>query len=198
MMLHTLNLLVTLVTADAKPVHWENGVIRIARDRKQAEAFGKLTSPKAQCVSVAEARKLLPGVLTHDWPPEDIAGVWIQEGVVVHPKRYMDALWHACQVCGIWQTLTMQCTEASGISGSCMKQDIAADYNQAHVEFRQECICSLKDLNQEYDEVLVAAGAATEAIEELAGFVPMRLCQVCSKYHAVLICLGTISVLSPH
>lgn len=97
--LHVLTWVKSLVDADPRPVHWENGVLRIARDNKQAEAFGELKSPKAACVSVAESIHHLPGVLTHGWSPDDVAGIWIPEGVVVHPKRYMNALWHACQVC---------------------------------------------------------------------------------------------------
>ncbi|GMH37023.1 hypothetical protein BSKO_04896 [Bryopsis sp. KO-2023] len=136
------------------PICWRNGVIRVAKDSKQVENYRELglSSSAVECLSLAEASDLVPGLIPPELDGVDGAALWIKEGAVIHPQRYMQYLWHACE-------------------------DLVESDPNGKLNFRTEAIESLEDVKGQYDAIVVAAGAATGAIKELADEISMRLCQ---------------------
>ncbi|GAB4818006.1 hypothetical protein N2152v2_005052 [Parachlorella kessleri] len=84
------------------------------------------------------------------------AGLLMRNAVVLHPLRYLEALWAAC----------------------CQQAKHAGQGSEARLIPR--AVASLGELEKEwgpYDAVVVAAGAAVGRIAELEGMLPVQLCQ---------------------
>eukprot|EP00803_Ostreobium_quekettii_P003434 evm.model.scf_1024.1 EVM.evm.TU.scf_1024.1 scf_1024:6397-9038(+) len=95
---------------DAQVICWRNGLVRVAQTRKQVSGFRQIKPPTGGhnnghplAISLQEAQRLIPGLTAGDWMREDeavkdTACLWIPDGAVLHPRRYLAALWEACQV----------------------------------------------------------------------------------------------------
>eukprot|EP00873_Tetraselmis_striata_P043043 jgi/Tetstr1/463307/TSEL_008231.t1 len=153
---------------------WRSGLLRPAKSSKQAADFLKFCGDAhpggnwggARAVDAAAARALVPGLslaeLAADQvgtessatlPPDSPAGLHVPDGLVLHSKRYLSALWRACEAAA----------EAAG-PGS-------------EARFHTARIRSPADLTQDadgapYSAVVVAAGAAIGTIQGLGEVEP--------------------------
>ncbi len=187
-------------------------MLRPAANAKQAADFHKFASAHHQpgpmpngtgalltaaALSKAEARALVPAIMTHAVDPQSqlqpagdetsleagpappgkqqvkqqrqrakqharqqpqpqAAALHVPHGVTLHPQRYMQALWLACQ------QAAAQCQPAS-----------TAELHIQHVE----SVAALQQQHGPFDAVVVAAGAAVGSINEVGEQLPLDLCQ---------------------
>ena len=135
--------------AGAEGGEWSrrDGVLRPARDGKQARDFEVATERHAPLVGVAEAsaaQEAVPGLAA----PPGGAALLAPQGMVVDSRRYLQALWRAC----------------IALRG--------AEDGPRLLETRVE---SLDALTAEggYDAVVLCAGAAANALPETSGRLPL-------------------------
>ncbi|KAK9842126.1 hypothetical protein WJX84_004137 [Apatococcus fuscideae] len=154
---------------------WRQSMVRLAATAKQSRQFekackqlqqqrqaGAVQSIAASPITVAEARDLLPGLSssafdTADLPEGSVAGLLIQGGLVLHPSKYIRAVWEA----------TKQMAEDAKYA---CRAELHAPL-QVH---------SLEWLQQEhgpFNAVLCAAGAAAGMLPEIGKALPVDLCQ---------------------
>lgn len=88
--------------------------------------------------------------------PSEAAGLIARKAVVLHPLRYLRAVWAACGALA------------------------AAAGGGSSVRLVTRQVASLGELEREagpYDAVVVTAGAAAGSVQEMAGVLPVTLCQ---------------------
>ncbi|KAK9833582.1 hypothetical protein WJX81_008540 [Elliptochloris bilobata] len=146
---------------------WRQPLMRPARNEQQAREFaaaeGRTTGSGFQVspLPAAAVAALAPGMCADAIAAASAAGgagaaLLVQGGLVLHPERYLRALWEACR------------QRAADIGGGC-----AAQLVRQHVP-------SLVQLQADagpFDAVVVAAGAAVGVLPELRGLLPLELCQ---------------------
>nr|CAD1827797.1 unnamed protein product [Ananas comosus var. bracteatus] len=99
------------------------------------------------------AQSLVPGLCV----PFDFA-VYMPHAVNIHPKRYLQALFLACQ----------NLADESSASNICEEREL---------NLFRETIKSLRQLADEYDAMIICLGAKVDMLPELAGKLPLRSCR---------------------
>jgi glycine/D-amino acid oxidase-like deaminating enzyme len=150
---------------------WRHGVLRPARTARQAANFAKnvpnvpgvTTVGGAHCVTADKLPAIVPGLNPASLLPENIhddtaatSGFFVPGAVVLHPLRYLAALWAACGALA------------------------AAASPASSAELLLHPVPSLAALELErgpYDAVIVAAGAAIGAIKETKDLLDLELCR---------------------
>lgn len=148
---------------------WRQDILRPAADAKQAAGFEALQthpvdkSASLQAISDKQAHALLPGLNTEALPnlsagatDASVAALLIRGGLVLHPHKYLRAVWQQCQA---------QLAELGNGSEACLR------LHQVH------SLTQLEEQHGPYDAVVVAAGAAAATLPEVGGILPLRLCQ---------------------
>ncbi|GLJ43028.1 hypothetical protein SUGI_0892990 [Cryptomeria japonica] len=141
----------------AEPIVWRRGILRTVLDAKNINDTSKsahvsLPNCKISYINGVEARELLPGML----PPSDFS-LYMPQAVNIHPGRYLQALFMACQK-------EARTWSAEGCSGT-------------EVSLHKRNINSLLELSGEYDAVIVCLGAKASLLPELAGKLPLSTCR---------------------
>ncbi len=147
------------------PLARRSGVLRAARDAEQVERWASLFAeggaPQGlRALSQAEAEVLAPGLRAgagsslSGLDAEGPAALYDPAGVVVDTRRYLEALWGCCE-------------ELADAAPGC-----AADLELGR---RVESLAGL-EAESRLDGLIVAAGAAAEALPELRGRLGLRLC----------------------
>ena len=157
---------------------WRHGLLRPARNPKQARDFAKNVSKDAETAQATKAEvlktfkelvKLVPGLETRslikDSAEEDAlqemesshaVGLLNKSAIIIQPRGYLEALWRSCQLTA------------------------AASSPYASVTLKLRNISSLAQLqNKEegpYNGIVVAAGAAIDSITETRGMFPLDVC----------------------
>ncbi|CAM6103033.1 unnamed protein product [Calypogeia fissa] len=150
----------------AEPLAWRRGILRLARQEKHAITFQKNVkdqndSSKINLLRGSEAGLLLPGLVL----PEEASALHIPQAINIHPQRYLEALWVACE---------------EFARHACM---VGSPGTEA--VFRRGKVNSLRDLTGDYEAVLVCLGAQAILLPELANKLPISLCRgVVAKLHA--------------
>lgn len=145
---------------ESSPFYWQGGIVRPATTERQASDFtrnvGKQASEngwEAELLDYESSVGLLPGLRFPTCPKrkeEPAFAMYIKKGMVIHPVRYLNRLWTACQ----------ELARSSGGEASFWKQKVESTHE-------------LKD----YDGVIVAGGAATSAIREMKELkLPLTFC----------------------
>ena len=168
------------------PFVWRHGLLRPARQLKQAQQFAKhiISHPHgaelaeemgARCIyDVEELEKMVPGMrfehnLMEAADAEKLLqeststsksaafGLFTRNAVVLQPQHYLAALWKSCQN---------------------MHIELASSSSTA--TFHKRRVSSLAQLEHEegpFDGIVIAAGAAVDSIAESKGHLPLDLCQ---------------------
>lgn len=147
------------------PLARRSGVLRVARDAEQSARWERLFAEGGvpaglRTLSSAEAEALAPGihaaggVALSGFDDKGPAALLDPDGCVVDTRRYVEAMWGCCKEL------------AEMTPGSTAELELGR-----HVE-------SLAGLEAELrpDAVIIAAGAAAEALPELRGRLGLRLC----------------------
>jgi glycine/D-amino acid oxidase-like deaminating enzyme len=132
---------------------WRHGLLRKATSPKQAADFSKLAkmqrnsspfemkhSDDVVLLTMDDACRLVPGLaLSPEEEDDDVgtAAMLASRGLVLHPGRYLKALWQSCQT-----------------------------VPYGHATLHVEAIKSLEELTGEHEAVVVAAGAAVGSVQE--------------------------------
>ena len=147
------------------PLAHRSGVLRAARDTEQVGRWASIfaedgSPPGLQVLSQAEAEALAPGLRAGSGCPlsglggEGPTALHDPAGVVVDTRRYLEALWGCCE-------------ELADAAPGC-----AADLELGS---RVESLAGL-EAETRLEALVVAAGAAAEALPELRGRLGLRLC----------------------
>eukprot|EP00192_Tetraselmis_astigmatica_P012825 CAMPEP_0117659798 /NCGR_PEP_ID=MMETSP0804-20121206/6623_1 /TAXON_ID=1074897 /ORGANISM="Tetraselmis astigmatica, Strain CCMP880" /LENGTH=392 /DNA_ID=CAMNT_0005466477 /DNA_START=571 /DNA_END=1749 /DNA_ORIENTATION=- len=169
----------------SETIAWRSGLIRPAKRIKHALDFAKFCSGEsakmwgnARTVTHEEATRLVPGLsleaLQADMaekrkdgkgattmPPGAVA-LHIPQGVVLHPKKYLRALWKAC-------VSKAKAASHRGSSANIVRLKVDSLAALSACQAAEGC--------GQYDAIIVAAGAAAGAIQELKGKLPLQLTQ---------------------
>lgn len=172
---------------DALPFVWRHGVVRPARDDKQAKSIERNLTQKKDDTTLAELltadalSKCVPGLhlpshtttttTNENNNQVNSAGFIVPSAIVLHPVRYLHALWKACQL------------QAASNGGAAT----------LHLNSTFNSVQQLHDNNNNnnngrspYKAVIIAAGAAMSTIHEAKDTLPIELCHGCTlemKYH---------------
>ncbi|DBA97380.1 TPA: hypothetical protein ACH3X1_015107 [Trebouxia sp. C0004] len=138
---------------------WRQDILRPAADAKQAVGFEALqihpicNSASAQAISGKQAHVLLPGLNEAALPSpaagasdSTVAALLIRGGLVLHPYKYLRAVWQQCQA---------QLAELGNGSEACLRLQQVPSLTQ------------LEEQHGPYDAVVVAAGAAAATLPEV-------------------------------
>ncbi|KAK9698011.1 hypothetical protein RND81_08G076900 [Saponaria officinalis] len=133
------------------------GILRPAVHEKNLDvmkinALNCLSSCRIKTIDGVAARELVPNLCT----PLNTA-FFMPEAVNVNPQTYLQALYLACR--NLVTTVN---------STGCQSKSIIL-----HKKF----VASLRDLEGEYDAVIVCLGAKVDMLPELSGILPIRRCR---------------------
>ncbi|KAM7472960.1 hypothetical protein LguiA_011143 [Lonicera macranthoides] len=133
------------------------GILRPAVSLKNIDAMNDnaqncLAGCRIESIDKDIAQKLVPNLCI----PFN-AAFYMPEAVNVHPQRYLEALYRACE------TLV----ENLSISG----------FEGKMVHLHKKSVHSLLELAGEYDAVIICAGARASFLPELSGRLPLRMCR---------------------
>ncbi|CAL9087318.1 unnamed protein product [Musa acuminata var. zebrina] len=129
---------------------WKRGIIRPASQknvdvlRENAQSFSE--SCYLELLDRSAARYLVPDLCV----PLDLA-VYMPLAMNIHPKRYLQALFLACN-------------------------DLA-ECEEREIYLFKESINSLHQLSEEYDAVVICLGAKVDKLPQLSGKLPLRTCR---------------------
>ncbi|KAK1287910.1 hypothetical protein QJS10_CPB19g00653 [Acorus calamus] len=135
-----------------KQIVWKRGILRPATTTKNADI---LKENARNCSGVCTikvidkdaAQKLIPEICL----PLDSA-IFMPSAVNIHPKRYLQALFLACQ-------------------------KFASRSEGREIHLFKEPINSLLELAGEYTSVIICLGAKVDMLPELSGKLPLRMCR---------------------
>ncbi|KAH9534485.1 hypothetical protein CY35_17G008100 [Sphagnum magellanicum] len=143
------------------PIAWRRGILRPALLEKHAADFRKIKVQNVEedsneagvlCLEEGEARALVPGLVL----PDNSVALFMPHGLNLHPRRYLEALWMACQ------TFARKASSVGspGTQAVLLKQHIS----------------TLSELSG-YDAVVVCMGANVVMLPELAGKLTLSMCR---------------------
>ncbi|BFI28697.1 hypothetical protein MPTK2_2g22170 [Marchantia polymorpha subsp. ruderalis] len=151
----------------AAPLAWRRGILRLAKQQKHAVTFQKNVNSvendksKVACLGAPAARELVPGLEL----PLDGLALYIPEAINIHPQRYLEALWMACE--------------------SFAKKSSTTGCPGTQALFRNNNVASLSDLKGSYEAVIVCMGAQAKLLPELVDKLPLTTCRgVVAQLHA--------------
>ncbi|XP_077238045.1 FAD-dependent oxidoreductase family protein isoform X2 [Tasmannia lanceolata] len=136
---------------------WRRGILRPATALKNVDILKEnaqncLGSCRIEFIDKDAARNLVPDLCV----PFNSA-VYMPEALNIHPKRYLQALFLACQSLA-------DDTSASGYGGK-------------EIYLHKKSVNSLLDLAGEYSAVIICLGAKAKMLPELSGKLPLRTCR---------------------
>ncbi|KAJ7516901.1 hypothetical protein O6H91_21G003400 [Diphasiastrum complanatum] len=143
----------------AEPLVWRRGIIRPAftdneiQEYKQNMMKHSGIPVELTTISGAQAKMLVPGLTVM---ANDVV-FFMPQAVNINPRRYLQALWHACQ------------TYARDAS--------ARGCAETKVVLIREHVQCLSGLPGDYDGVVVCLGAKVNLLPELAGKLPLSSCR---------------------
>lgn len=143
------------------PIAWRRGILRPALLEKHAADFRKIKVRNVEensndagvlCLEEEEARALVPGLVL----PDNSVALFMPHGLNLHPRRYLEALWMACQ------TFARKASSVGspGTQAVLLKQHIS----------------TLSELSG-YEAVVVCMGANVVMLPELAGKLTLSMCR---------------------
>ncbi|XP_073010077.1 uncharacterized protein [Typha latifolia] len=140
-----------------KTIVWRRGILRPATSEKNAEILMENAQSCLQSCSLEALNKeavecLIPGLCV----PLNFA-VYMPLGMNIHPKRYLQALFVACQ------------NLADELSASSRKE--------REINLYRKSVTNLHQLAGEYDAVIICLGAKVDMLPELEGKLPLRTCR---------------------
>ncbi|XP_058067543.1 uncharacterized protein LOC131216928 isoform X2 [Magnolia sinica] len=133
------------------------GILRPASDMKNADILKEnaqncLGSCRIEFIHKDAAQNLVPDLCV----PVNSA-VYMPQAVNVHPKRYLQALFLACQ--------------------NLVKDLSAAGYYGKEIHMHKKSVNRLLELAGEYNAVIICLGAKADTLLELSGKLPLRTCR---------------------
>lgn len=133
------------------------GILRPATSMKTLNvlndnAHNSLASCKIEIIDKDAALKLVPNLHV----PFNLA-FYMPEAVNVNSQYYLKALFLACQ--------------------NLVKELSASDFGKKKLCLQKKSVCELRELEGEYDAVIVCLGAKADLLPELAGRLPLRTCR---------------------
>lgn len=144
-----------LPTRDSNPIAWRRGILRPLVAEKHVKDARKLPCGNGQqagirCLERPMAQAMVPGLEL----PELGLGLYIPEGINLHPRSYLDALWLACE--------NFAHNAGAGTRATLVNQHVS----------------SLAELAREgYEAVVVCTGSKAVLLPELAGKLPLTMCR---------------------
>lgn len=179
---------------------WRHGMLRPPKTKKQAREFLNNVNKDiqaaefvgARCIDYKEMTSLVDGLslslLDLDTESIDetkenvdkksgIVGLYTARTLVLHPLRYLEALWKSCTAIPC-SSAALHVLSSSPTSSSMLDSEGESDTSETSPN--QTLISSLTDFEREhgrFDAIIVAAGAALDTIEEARGLLPLDLCQ---------------------
>ncbi|KAG9456247.1 hypothetical protein H6P81_000755 [Aristolochia fimbriata] len=144
-------------TISARRLVWRRGIMKPATAAKNVDILKKnaqngLGSCRLEFMNRDAAQNLLSNLCV----PFDSA-VYMPQAMNVHPQRYLQALFLACQ--NLVQDFT------------------ASGYKRKEIHVYKETINDLGQLAGDYDVVVLCLGAKANMLPELQGKLPLRLCR---------------------
>ncbi|KAK6236888.1 hypothetical protein SCA6_012225 [Theobroma cacao] len=133
------------------------GILRPATNMKTLNVLNDnaqscLASCKIEIIDKDAAQKLVP----HIHVPFNLA-FYMPEAVNVNSLRYLKALFLACQ--------------------NLAKELSASGFGRKKLCLLKKSVCELRELEGEYDAVIICLGAKADLLPELAGRLPLRSCR---------------------
>lgn len=140
-----------LPTRDSNPIAWRRGILRPLVAEKHIKDARKLAGGNGpSCLERTMAQAMVPGLEL----PELGLGLYIPEGINLHPRSYLDALWLACE--------SFAHNAGAGSRATLVKERVS----------------SLAELAREgYEAVVVCTGSKAVMLPELAGKLPLAMCR---------------------
>ncbi|KAG0468610.1 hypothetical protein HPP92_017938 [Vanilla planifolia] len=138
------------------PLILRRGILRPATAEAKMEilkanARNGISSCTIEILDGQAAKGLVPSLSV----PLDLA-VYFPQAMNIHPKRYLQALFVACEN---------------------FANDISSTYASTEIKLRKKSVHSLHELDGEYDAVVVCLGAKVGTLPELSGRLPLRTCR---------------------
>ncbi|XP_073385762.1 uncharacterized protein [Physcomitrium patens] len=145
------------LTGESKPIAWRRGILRPLVAEKHIRDARKLDGgcdgsriEGIRCLERPVAKAMVPGLEL----PENGLGLYIPDGINLHPRTYLDALWLACA--------DFAHNACPGTRAALVKQHVS----------------SLAELSREgYNAVVVCTGSKAVLLPELAGKLPLSMCR---------------------
>ncbi|KAK9947396.1 hypothetical protein M0R45_003022 [Rubus argutus] len=143
--------------SDDAPIVRRRGILRPALSMKNMmmlkdNAQNGLASCRIETIDKDGAQNLVPGICL----PLNTS-FYMPEAVNVHPQRYLQALFLACQ-----NLVKELCDYGLGVK---------------ELRLHKDSVHKLLDLEGEYQAVIVCLGAKVEMLPELCGRLPLRTCR---------------------
>ncbi|XP_062010546.1 uncharacterized protein LOC133726922 isoform X1 [Rosa rugosa] len=143
--------------SDDAPIVRRRGILRPALSMKNMmvlkdNAQNGLASCRIEAIDEDGAQNLVPGICS----PFNTS-FYMPEAVNVHPQRYLEALFLACQ--------------------TLVKELCASGLGVKELHLHKDSIHKLLDLEGEYQAVIVCLGAKADLLPELSGRLPLRTCR---------------------
>lgn len=133
------------------------GIIRPATNMKTLNVLNDnakncLANCKIEIIDKNAAEKLVP----HIHMPFNLA-FYMPEAINVNSKYYLNALFLACQ--------------------NIVKELSASGFGKKNLCLQKKSVYELRELEGEYDAVIICLGAKADLLPELAGKLPLRTCR---------------------
>ncbi|KAJ8634846.1 hypothetical protein MRB53_009113 [Persea americana] len=147
-----------LANSSEGPLIQRRGILRPATDMKNADTLKEnaqncLGSCRIELIDKDGAQTLVPNLFV----PSNSA-VYMPQAVNINPKRYLQALFLACQ--------------------DLVKESPRSRYEEEKVvHLHKKSITNLSELSGEYDAVIICLGAKAVMLPELSGKLPLRTCR---------------------
>ncbi|KAL6221582.1 hypothetical protein ACLB2K_004978 [Fragaria x ananassa] len=142
---------------DAAPIVRRRGILRPALSMKNMmvvkdNAQNGLAGCRIESIDEDAAQNLVPGICS----PYNTC-FYMPQAVNVHPQRYLEALFLACQ--------------------TLVKELCASGFGVKELHLHKVSIQKLLQLEGEYQAVIVCLGAKADLLPELSGRLPLRTCR---------------------